>query len=45
MSEETTMLLIEAMNHIDDDLKKIVFVLVLLILGKIAKTLAEWSSE
>lgn len=42
MSEKTALLLIEAINHIDDSLNRMIFVLILLVLGKIAKTLTEW---
>lgn len=42
--EETATLLIEAINHMDSDLRIIAFFLVLLVIGKIAKTLIDWMS-
>lgn len=44
MSEETALLLIEAINHLEDRVGSIVLLLGILILGKIIKTLTEWTS-
>lgn len=42
MSEKTALLLIEVINHIEGSLDRMIFVLILLVLGKITKTLTEW---
>lgn len=42
MTEETALLLIEAINHLEDRAGSIVLFLGILILGKIFKTITEW---
>jgi hypothetical protein len=44
MSEETAMLMIEAINHVEDRLGSIVLFLGILLLGKIISKIVEWMS-
>ena len=44
MKEETAMLLIEAVNNMDSDLRIIALLLTLLVIWKIVKILTKWMS-